>query len=782
MIMKRILRCYFIGFISIFSLSAMAEQDMLSMSLSEFNLPEFDEYSVPVVLTATRLQQHQADVPASVTILDEHFIKQVGAQNLADLLRYVPGMMVGPDNNNNADAVHYHGGPAAFPKNLQVLVNGRSMYRAGVATVSWYEMPVALEDIKRIEVVRGPNSASYGANAFQAVINILTKHPADTYGSSVSLQAGNNGEENIYLKQGGRLGNSDYRLSFTQKRSDQFEADNDGRQSRFMDFEHYYQDSSLGEFETSVVVLDAKKEVGDGFAFQVNKNEISEQRIEIGTRWTKDLSSKHQIQVNAYTTQFKQKQKSIVEDIPVAALDDDLRDLFSQNTALAFGEEQSRKDFYKKVDEAVKKKDPTIFLHYYVGLSAQQKSEIGFNNIFLVSKAYEQDALVDQYLAAYDSITGFSADETNVISAIRNRYDTSSQGINAYTGVNGVINSDLDEYRYDIEIQDTYVYSPTLTFVSGASFRRDEVRSDTYFDGYLKNDTNRLFASATWQATQKANLHLGVMAEQESDADLVFAPRAALNYKLTPSQSLRMVYSESVRSPDLFEQDAYWQLNVENAQASVPLNGTTYFQTQQGPSNLDHQYIRSYEVGYYGRFNRLNSELDIRVFEERLSDVYYQSLTLDDIETINDICMRFQGVEWQYSVSPWSDAQLRWVGAYVDANSNLEGDEASREQVLLRIYAKNTHTISWLQNWNENTSSSVSYILANEYDDLNLERDDRSLIERVDVKVIHSIGLPSSNVELSANVQHDISSDPYIWGDNVYERDTRLQLAARFNF
>ena len=723
MIMKRILRCYFIGFISIFSLSAMAEQDMLSMSLSEFNLPEFDEYSVPVVLTATRLQQHQADVPASVTILDEHFIKQVGAQNLADLLRYVPGMMVGPDNNNNADAVHYHGGPAAFPKNLQVLVNGRSMYRAGVATVSWYEMPVALEDIKRIEVVRGPNSASYGANAFQAVINILTKHPADTYGSSVSLQAGNNGEENIYLKQGGRLGNSDYRLSFTQKRSDQFEADNDGRQSRFMDFEHYYQDSSLGEFETSVVVLDAKKEVGDGFAFQVNKNEISEQRIEIGTRWTKDLSSKHQIQVNAYTTQFKQKQKAELEGVYVGLLDDDLRALFSLNPDAA--------------NAIVAQQDPTTFLA--------------------------------------------TQEEIDLALLIQGRY-LPIGSINSMAPVSGVINSDLDEYRYDIEIQDTYVYSPTLTFVSGASFRRDEVRSDTYFDGYLKNDTNRLFASATWQATQKANLHLGVMAEQESDADLVFAPRAALNYKLTPSQSLRMVYSESVRSPDLFEQDAYWQLNVENAQASVPLNGTTYFQTQQGPSNLDHQYIRSYEVGYYGRFNRLNSELDIRVFEERLSDVYYQSLTLDDIETINDICMRFQGVEWQYSVSPWSDAQLRWVGAYVDANSNLEGDEASREQVLLRIYAKNTHTISWLQNWNENTSSSVSYILANEYDDLNLERDDRSLIERVDVKVIHSIGLPSSNVELSANVQHDISSDPYIWGDNVYERDTRLQLAARFNF
>lgn len=763
---------------------------MFAMSLSEFDLPEFDEYSVPVVLTATRLQQHQADVPASVTILDEHFIKQVGAQNLADLLRYVPGMMVGPDNNNNADAVHYHGGPAAFPKNLQVLINGRSMYRAGVAAVSWYEMPVALEDIKRIEVVRGPNAASYGANAFQAVINILTKHPADTYGTSVSVQAGNNGEENIYIKQGGRLAGSDYRLSFTQKRTDAFEVSKDSRQSRFMDFEHYYQNASLGEFETSVVLLDAKKEVGDGFAFQVNKNEISEQRLEVGSRWTKDFSSKHQVQVSTYTTQFKQTQKALVEDIPVAVLDNDVRDLFVHNRTLAFGEEQARVAFYNQVDEAIKTEQLSDLFSYYSELSSEQKSKIGFSNVFLVAKRIDeviggeigQEALISEYLAAYDSTKGLSADESSVIAAIRNRYDTDSQGINAYSGVNGVINSDLDEYRYDIEIQDTYVYSPTLTFVTGVSFRRDEVRSETYFNGYLKNDTSRVFASATWQATQNANLHLGMMAEQESDADLVFAPRAALNYKLTPSQSVRMVYSESVRSPDLFEQDAFWQLMVENAQATEPLNGTTYFQTQQGPSNLDHQFIRSYELGYYGRLDYLNSELDVRVFEENLTDVYYQSLTLDDIETINGISMQFKGVEWQYTTSPWDDGQLRWVGAYVDAGSNLKGENADREQVLLRIYAKNTHTLSWLQRWNEDTSSSVSYILANEYDDLNVDKDDRSLIERVDMKLIHNIALPRHSLELSANLQHDIASDPYIWGDNVYERDTRLQLAARINF
>ncbi|NVK38192.1 MAG: TonB-dependent receptor plug domain-containing protein [Gammaproteobacteria bacterium] len=753
-------------------LGVYAEQDLLAMSLSEFDLPEFNEYSVPVVLTATRLQQHQADVPASVTILDEHFIKQVGAQNLADLFRYVPGMMIGPDNNNNADAVHYHGGPAALPKNLQVLINGRSMYRAGLAAVSWFELPVALEDIKRIEVVRGPNSASYGSNAFQAVVNILTKHPADTYGSTASLKTGNNGEQDVYLRHGARLGKSDYRVSFTQKQNDGFAVDNDDRVSRFVDAEHYYQDAKLGEFETSIIVLDAKKQLADQMAFQTNENEISEQRMEVGSRWTKDLSPKHQLQVSGYVTQYRQKQKVRVSDVPVAYLDDDLRELYRNNDLLVSGNTNAVDVFKQQVEGG----SPADALTYYSSLSAAEKSQLGFVNIYSLG----QLSLVDDYLTAYDATYGINQVEDSLINSFRANYDTN---IGSPDLLNGEINADLDEYRFDIEVQSTFIYSPELTLISGASFRRDEVDSHTYFNGRLTNDTNRVFASATWQASANMNLHLGVMAEQESDADLVFAPRAAMNYKLTPSQSVRLVYSESVRSPDLFEQDAYWQLTVENPQTNATLNGTTYYQTQQGPGNLDHQFIRSYEVGYYGRFIQFNSELDVRLFQENISDVFYQSLTLDELETVDDICMTFKGVEWQFSTDVWSQGQLRWNGAYVDADTDINNvNDEYRENVLLRIYAQNTHTLAWLQEWNANTFSSVSYILVDAYDDKNNDAGARTQIERLDMKVSHNFTIARNSLELSANLQHDISNDPYVLGDNVYEEETRVQVAARVNF
>lgn len=704
------------------STAALAEYPAFDMmALNEINLPDFNEYSVPVVLTATRLQQHQADVPASVTILDEHFIKQVSTQNIVELLRYVPGMMVGPDTQYNADSVQYHGGPAALPKNLQVLINGRSMYRSGLATVSWYEMPVAMEDIKRIEVVRGPNAASYGANAFQAIVNIITKHPADTYGSSVSIQGGNNGEENVYAKHGGRLGNSDYRISFTQKHTDNFEKDMDSKESRFMDFQHYYQNASLGEIESAFVLADSYRELESSIPEQTNQNHIKEKRIELGSSWTKDFSSKHQLKVKGYFILSKQDQKIEVENVPIIVLDDNLRELFKLDEQAA--------------DAVILGIDPNPFID-----------------------TPEEQALGIALATTYASL-------------------------NPFTPVDGVIDAGLDEYRYDIEIQDTFIYSPTLTLVSGASFRRDLAKSSMYFNGDIENDTSRLFASATWQATENSNVHFGLMAEKESDADLVIAPRAALNYKLTPSQSLRFVFSESVRSPDLMEQDANWQLKLE-ASGAQPATGSTYYKTQQGPGNLDHQFIRSYEIGYYGRYAHLDGELDIRLFHEDLTDVYFQDLDINGITTIADVDLQFSGVEWQFSFEPWHDGQLRWSGAYVDAHTNVNdvSMDAAGKQMLLKVYAKNSHAFAWLQTWSENTLSSASFHLIDSYDEFNDDPDMRSKIHRIDGKLIHTIVMPRVSVDLTLNIQHDLLDDPYIWQDTIYESQTRVQLAARVNF
>lgn len=85
---------------------------------------------------------------------------------------------------------------------MQVLVDDRSVYRPAFAQVDWTDIPLALEDIERIEVFRGPNTVSYGANALMAVINILTKAPSQTHGTRLKVTHGQRGINDWFASQG----------------------------------------------------------------------------------------------------------------------------------------------------------------------------------------------------------------------------------------------------------------------------------------------------------------------------------------------------------------------------------------------------------------------------------------------------------------------------------------------------------------------------------------------------------------------------------------------------
>jgi len=161
-----------------------------------------DNSDLPQVLTATRLKQSPAAVPGSMTVLDSALIRASGARDIPELLRLVPGMMVGYGAGNQP-TVNYHGSNVNEARRMQVLIDGRSVYRAGLATVDWSDIPLALEDIDRIEVFRGPNTVSYGANALMAVVNILTRNPADSHGTRLKVTRGQNGIDDFYASQAG---------------------------------------------------------------------------------------------------------------------------------------------------------------------------------------------------------------------------------------------------------------------------------------------------------------------------------------------------------------------------------------------------------------------------------------------------------------------------------------------------------------------------------------------------------------------------------------------------
>ncbi|MDP1652788.1 MAG: TonB-dependent receptor [Rhodocyclaceae bacterium] len=187
---------------------------------SAAELSEQDYFSeLPTVLTVSRLAQPLSETPGAVTIIDRETIRRSGARELVDLLRLVPGYMVSGYNGANPSA-SYHAPLDSFGVRNLVLVDGRPVYSAYYfGGTSRGMMGVLLEDIERIEVLRGSNSAAYGANAMFGVINVITRNTADTHGVEVSATGGEGGIKDNHARIGWGNEKASFRLS-TGRRSD----------------------------------------------------------------------------------------------------------------------------------------------------------------------------------------------------------------------------------------------------------------------------------------------------------------------------------------------------------------------------------------------------------------------------------------------------------------------------------------------------------------------------------------------------------------------------------
>jgi iron complex outermembrane receptor protein len=163
------------------------------------DLSELDFLSEPpVVLTASRIAQSVMDAPNAVTVLDRETILTSGYTRVADLFLLVPGMFVGEMSGWNQTVSHSFADQ--FERRMQVMIDGRSVYLPTFGGVDWDSLPIVVDDIERIEVVRGANAASYGANAFTGIINIITRHPADQAGRALELGLADNGGRSAWLR------------------------------------------------------------------------------------------------------------------------------------------------------------------------------------------------------------------------------------------------------------------------------------------------------------------------------------------------------------------------------------------------------------------------------------------------------------------------------------------------------------------------------------------------------------------------------------------------------
>ena len=169
-----------------------------------------DAYEKTVV-TASRYGQDPLDSPSTLSVLTEQDIRLSGATNIADLLRRVAGVDVMQLSSAQPD-VSIRGFNRELSNKVLVLIDGRTMYTDFLGNPLWETFPIGLGDIERIEIIRGPGSAVYGANAMTGVINIITRRPGEGQ-NEVSFSAGHPGYAAAYTRMAGRADDLSWRAS-----------------------------------------------------------------------------------------------------------------------------------------------------------------------------------------------------------------------------------------------------------------------------------------------------------------------------------------------------------------------------------------------------------------------------------------------------------------------------------------------------------------------------------------------------------------------------------------
>jgi iron complex outermembrane receptor protein len=207
------------------------EPDAVEPALPDLQDKSGDAYE-QVVVSAARRASSRLDAPSATTIITEEDIRLSGARTLPDLLRRVPGMeLLTLTVADSSLAVR--GFNQRLSNKLLVLLNGRSVYLDFLGLTWWSMLPIQMEDIERVEVIRGPGSTLYGANAFGGVVNIITRPPGQKR-STFTATAGSGNTLRASHVFGGRSGDVGYRASVGYEQANRFSREYDPARADFV--------------------------------------------------------------------------------------------------------------------------------------------------------------------------------------------------------------------------------------------------------------------------------------------------------------------------------------------------------------------------------------------------------------------------------------------------------------------------------------------------------------------------------------------------------------------
>ena len=671
-----------------------------------------------MVLTPARVSQPQSEAPASVTVIDRNLIEASGARELYEVLKLVPGMSA-VKVDGNVPTVAYHGTQARDTRRMLVLLDGRSQYQPGLARVNWNDMPVDIQDVERIEVTRGPAAAAYGANAFTAVINIITRDPRDISGNSVSLAAGNNAIRDGRAAAAGQTEDMAWRASVARRADDGYDEPFEGsklpdaKRIETLNSEWLWTADDKNTFGIlaggSTSRLERRQDGGVASLGEYRRDPVQKgERAFVQLEWQHVFSQTHQLKLTGYG-QYNNE----VTDFKVCYFDP-VTGQTGPGGGLFFSQEL--RDLFLANDGDI---DATL------------------------GAAFADPDV----LARYGVLSGLNED---------------------FCAVNEL---DIREERYDLELQDTLQITDRLRLVSGLNVRHDRAISQTYLSGTEENLSYRAFGNLSAEVVRNVLLNLGGYWEHDEISGKHFSPRAGLNWRFLPGHSLRYVYSEAVRTPDIYEDRA--QTNIRAYEMRQPFasdpNGLLgwspayFFITRTSPGTLEPEEIRSWEVGYFGQFRML--DLDVRYFQESLTNLLSHALNPFEFEPNNEGEVFHQGTEAQLTWRPTVNHLLRGTGAHIHTRTNKKTET--------RLAARDSASLLWAWQVTNHWGVSTAYYLFNDYND--------NVFERVDAQLRFRHQLAGSEVEWKAVVQHALNKAPLVFEENRYAEDRMwLGMSVRF--
>ena len=201
---KRLLVLCFITVIHCVLFTVWGQED-LEDAFGQPSLEALLTLDVTDVTTVTGVEEPLRAAPAAIYVITAEDIKQRGIRSIPEALRSVPGLHVG-QISSNVWSVSSRGFGRRFTNKLLVLLDGRSIYTPAFGGVNWDSYDLILEDIDRIEVIRGPGAVLWGANAFNGVINIITKNAYDSLGLHVEGAYGTHERGAGSIRYGGEIG------------------------------------------------------------------------------------------------------------------------------------------------------------------------------------------------------------------------------------------------------------------------------------------------------------------------------------------------------------------------------------------------------------------------------------------------------------------------------------------------------------------------------------------------------------------------------------------------